>query len=316
MKKRKRTALEMMAAVRIAPVQKTEAQPYERGTGLQKFRATYDAEQEAEKQRQEEIKMQPVRAAERDISTSLRNLIDADIPTLYTLESKYLSSQAPNAGDGSQWNNVSPEEIRASVRRAFSEFEDAFAPEGHLTAEGKNRLLRLSRVNLSTDWTDASAWAFGLRLLQLAGELDDDFIPTPAPEQPIAGKTLDDLESLDLGSRGGRDEAAKLMMRDMQQGAYEWHQAFVDSLVRDFNHTLTDAQTQSVVEIMKKRNLNFCSAADWGKARRACIKFGTLPQTLRYPSEILDDLIEISPNTYAGKMELKRQERLLGVSSN
>src|ERR1039458_6983188 len=100
-KKRKHLSrTEALARVSTAPKVTLDASaPRET---LARFTQEYDAEQNA-----------PVEAAKQEVSASLRRLIDQDQPTLYVAESSFLTATAPAIGDGSQFNGVAPEELRA-----------------------------------------------------------------------------------------------------------------------------------------------------------------------------------------------------------
>lgn len=309
---REQRATAARLAIASAPVARYNA-PQGR-ENLKSFTAEYDAQQAADEQARKDEVERPIRKAQEEHSRLLRELIDADLLAGLDTESQFLAATAPSIGTGDQFIGQSPETIRATCRKALSEAEDNL--NGQLTEKGRIRAWEIARANKNIDVTKPESWSQIFYLLGASGTLTvEEFIPRLEPVNSLKTPNIDDIENIDLGSRSGRDEAARILMRDMQQGAYEWYQAFHDSLVRDFSHYLTDEQTKSVIEVMKARNLNFCSAKDWGRARRAAIKFGTLPETLRYPSEILDDLIEITPNTYEGRQELKRQERLLRVPS-
>jgi hypothetical protein len=166
------------------------------------------------------------------------------------------------------------------------------------------------------DWTRVAAWSQLFYLLRTAGELTSgDFVETPTPAaqpvaQPVAG--LESIENLDLSTREGRKLVEPILMRGMQQECFEWYSAFVDSIWKNFNYALTDDEVKAIVSVMRERNLNFTNAKDWDRARLTAIARGQVNPKLKYPAEILNQLIEETPlDSFTAKQELRRKERLL-----
>ena len=317
-KKHKRSSIEALLAVQTVPVHKVApTEPFRNETGLQKFqREEKERERREERARKAEAE-RPIRKAQEEHSRLLRELIDADILAGLDTESQFLAATAPNIGNGSQFNGISPEAIRATIRCAFSEFEDSIASEGKFTEKGRLRCQQVARANCEVDWTRVAAWSQLFYLLRTAGEMrQDHFIETPTPlAQPVERTpTLADLEQSDTSTREGRKQAAALLMHSMQGETLEWYRAFADSLAQNLGHYLTDAETSAVISVMKARNYNFTNAKDWDRARLCCVRQGTLSKTLMYPAEKLDELIsetDFSTNEFEKKRELRKAERLL-----
>jgi hypothetical protein len=305
-KKLGRTAA--LAAILSAPVQRTEAAPYDSRTGLQKFTEQYETDQAAEKDAQ----FVPARRLMAERSVALRSMIELDSAALYSAPSSFLESTAPSIGSGDQWNNVSPDEIRATIRRVFSEFEDSIAASGKLTEAGRQKLQQLSRANLCIDWTQSSAWSQAFYLLRAAGELDEDFIETetPAPSaQPTAYVDVDDeIEKLDTSTRSGQQTARTLLAGQLFKGdAKQVFQEWVASLWNNFDFVPSEAEQKLAIEFCIQRNLSFLDRRTYDTCRRVLISRGIFPERCLTNADRADMSIETADTqSYAGRMLLKR----------
>jgi hypothetical protein len=313
--RKKLSRAEALALVTVAPKVALDAQETHSTystSGLKAFQHKYEGEQE-------EAREAPLRAAKGEHSRLLTQLVEQDIPTLYSAPSTYLEATAPSVGTGDQFNGISPESIRATIRKAFSEFEDSLS-EGKLTMSGKQKMQNVARANLNIDTTQAAAWQQIFTLLRTSGEILDqgdsdqpDFIVNEIQEEPEQRESL--TQTLDANStfdRTGRKAIADSMMGDMQDEAAKAFQIFNASIEREFNYSFSDSDTQSLIEVMKQRNLLFTSQKAWSEAKLVCIKRGLLPRSLMSKQELFDEMIEnADTQSYAGRQELKRQERLL-----
>lgn len=276
--------------------------------GLTAFQHKFDAEQEAER-------TAPMRAAQTEQSRLLRQLIEQDIPTLYVAGSTFLAATAPSAGDGSQWDGILPESIKATIRRAFSEFEDSIAATGKLTASGKQKLQSLARANLNCDATQGAFWAQAFYLLRAAGELSEvDFVETPTPQVQPTESFDEVLESNDSFSRQGRKNIADAAMRSMSIECKQMYDAFAASILRNFQHELTDDETKHAIEFMQRYNLNFMKPADWDRARVCLVRAGLMKEGLIYPQEALSQAVEdttVPLSNYEARRDFARRARMI-----
>jgi len=178
---KRRDPLAALLAVNQMKPFAVQSQPYE--TPRQKFDRE---EREAEEARRAK-ELAPVRQVEAEHSKLLRELINNDIVAGLDTESTFLAATCPSIGDGSQFNGISPEAIRATIRRALSEFEDSIT-EGKFTEKGRLRCQQVARVNCEIDWTQKSAWQQAFYLLRAAAELtEDDFVEKVTPVEQHRG---------------------------------------------------------------------------------------------------------------------------------
>ena len=308
--KRKLSRSEALALVTVAPRVQVAQTPYDGRTGLQKFTEEFN-------RAEEETRTAPVRAAQTEHSRLLRELIDGDIPMLYSGESQFLAATAPQIGNGDQFNNIPPDHIRATIRRVFSEFEDSIASEGKITETGKRKLQSLARLNLECDWTQIASWVQALALLRAANELSDaDFVAVQSVAQPAQPESFDDvLAKSDTFSREGRKQVAAAAMKAMSLECNQMFDAFYNSIVRNFGYSLNDSEVNAVVEFMKRHNLNFLKPSDWDRARVACVKAGLIERSdLLYPQEALSEAVEatgVPLDSYEARQDFIRRSRLI-----
>jgi len=306
--KRKISAVEALSKIRTAPKVTLEAgDTHSRysTSGLTAFRHRYEEEQ-----------FEPVRKATQELSATLSKLIEDDSSTLYSAESQFLAATAPSIGEGTQFDGVSSESIRATIRKSFSTWEDSNV-KGKLTQSGREKMQRCARANLNIDSTQVAAWQQIFTLLRQSGELQDqgdsdqpDLIVTEIPDETAQRAGLESLESLDLSSRSGQRIAREIANSDYfgREGAAMFAQ-WEAHIYRDYGVTLTDEQKKAVVTWLMKWNKNPLSHTSWNEARRALGKAQIIPLMVT-DDEVLAERIEHSNlNDRDARMEFAAESR-------
>jgi hypothetical protein len=310
--KRKLTAVEALSKIRTTPkVALDVPQPRE---NLKTFSAAYDAEQYEKNEA-------PLRAVKSEHSRLLQQLIDQDTPIVYVAESSFLTATAPSIGDGSQFNNIPPEAIKATIRRIFSEFEDSIKDEGTLTASGRQKLQNLSRANLSIDWLQVSSWKQALYLLRAVGELTDqgdsetpDFVVKEVEPQETPTVDADSaIEKLDTTTRDGQKKARTLLANylfsvDAKSVFDEW----IASLSNNFDFMPTEDQQRAALDIFIERNLSFLSRKSYDDVRKVLVARGMFPERCLTNEDRAAILVEATDaRSYQERQDLKAKLALL-----
>ncbi len=319
---RKNKNLSRIEALVMPSTQVAQSAPRET---LRSFTREYDAQQAAEQKAREDAALAPVRQAEAQLTESLRALRAQHAAALLAGTSDDLLSRCTQITDEDVIENGAPisiEVVRVRITNALDTIVLKLEDEGiRITDDGRTKLRRIAQQARyrSINWMDASNWQALFTYADDLNALNDrdvsrTRIAPQAVEAPVASESFDDvLNRESTFSRSGAKKIAQAAMASMQSEAAAAFELFRASIEREFHYVFSQSEIDALIAVMRNRNLTFCSLRDWSQARRACINFGSLPETLRTPSEILDDLIEITPNTYEGRQELKRQERLLKV---
>ena len=288
-----------LAAIQTAPKTALDT-PAEPRNGMKAFAHKFDIDQEA-------TKNAPLKAAQGEHSRLLRELIDRDIPTLYVAPSSFLEATAPSVGDGSQFNNVNPQEIRATIRRVFSEFEDSIMAEGQLTVSGRQKLQNIAQVNLSVDWTQVPSWTQAFYLLRAAGELSIE--PSAQPEQDQTDHLQEVLDAPNSreGERAARVAAnASYWTGEAAEMFSQWSQLLYDT----WEVTLTAPQKQAVVQYFLDTNKSFLRHESFNEARRYLVKAGVLPSNMVTEDEVLAGRLEhTNLNDRDARIEFAQESR-------
>lgn len=296
---KKLSRAEALAILSTAPVQRVAA-PQGRET-LKSFTAQFDAE---EKQRAEA----PIKTAQTEHSRLLKQLIDGDLATLYSAESKFLAATAPNIGNGDQFNNIPPEAIKATIRRVFSEFEGSIATTGKLTASGKQKMQSLARANLNCDATQVAFWTQAFYLLRAAGELTtEDFVETPA-QQPEA-QPSDLLSALDAqpDTRDGARRAKELANEHFfSVECREVYDRFLAHCARVWDFYPTEQQARAMVQWFQDTNRSMIAdKTAWDDMRRSLVSREIFPRVSPTGKSMLtdDELLaeRIESSNFTGK---------------
>lgn len=320
-KKHRRSALESMLHAATMPVTKIEVAPYDSRSGLAKFTAAEEAREQSESQRAEELATAPLRAIEAARVESMRVLREEHARYVFTAPSAELAARCAQIPENLEVQSV--EQFRSQIRDSFNTWRLSAENDGlTLSQSGLEKLRRAAAANTSVDFRDPQSFCELYVLLENLGCFTDSDRtiqrPEPQPQERAqterSRRTLADLESVNTDTRAGRAEASQILMEDMQLEVRTWYNAFADSLVRNFDHYLTNQETKAICNQMTLMNRSWTNAKNWDLSRIELVKKGLLPQNLRYRNEILDDLIESGDTrSYTGRRELQRQERLLGT---
>lgn len=304
--KRKLSAFEALAIANSKPVEKiTVGDTHSRysASGLREYQREYEQEQEA-----------PLRAAKNEHARLLQQMIENDSPVLYSAPSTFLAATAPSL-DASRFNGVDPQIIRASLRKAFEEFESQIASEGKITSDGRKKLQRIAMANPDIDFTQSQSFYQAFLLAYHAGEMTDqgdsetpDFIvqEIAEPEPTFAEK----LEGIDLSDRKGNALARKLADHDYfgREGAQMmllWEQ----HLAKDYRVILDDTQKRAVVAWLMKWNRNPLRHECWNEARRALGKAGIIPLMLTEDEKLAESLESANLNDFAARRRYANESR-------
>jgi hypothetical protein len=240
-------------------------------------------------------------------------LIEQDAATIYVSSSSFLAATCESIGDGSKFDNVSPEEIRATIRKTFSTFCDEIANTGTLTVSGKEKSQSIARVNLDCDPTIVGTWRQIHYLLCALDELTDtDFIATPAPEQESTA-TFDSVLKVLPDTFDGRRDARLLCNEDYFLGEGkavfdEWR----GSILSNFHVTLDESEQRAAIDWFLKNNCSFLSRPSYDQCRLNLVARGILSEQCLTPEDRAALLVESSPaQTYTDRQELKRKLSLL-----
>jgi DNA polymerase elongation subunit (family B) len=297
------------------PVQKVAVEQFRNETGLQRFRREESEREAAEKQRQkdaEQARIQPLLDEQNDL---LRQLRTEQAQNLYSGPSEELQercTRVPDAVPGSV------DEIRAQVRDAFNGFRLQAEQEGlTLTQSGIEKMSRVAAQNTRVDYREQDNFAILFQTMESYGLFTAHDRTLPAPqeqgqrrEEPVTPAL--DLEHLNTDTKAGRQEAARIMLSENQFEAASWFAQFTAQIQKDFHYQLDQQETEAICNKMRQTNRSWTSAKNWSLSRLDCIKQGSLPQALYYPSERLDLLIEqTDTNSYAGRRALRQAEQQL-----
>jgi len=309
---RKLSRSEALGLVNAAPVTPVENGKYESP------RARFNREEAEEAERQAAIRMQPVRQAEQQLNTTMQELRAQHADDLLSGSSQAFLSYTTPITDDDVVENGKPIEIsvvRERIRNAFDQVALKLEDEGiRFTKEGRQRLQSIAQIAQyrSVNWMLAKNWLALFQYADEVGLMTERECSRHAALQPVAAPVMTSLEELNTETREGRAKASRLLMESMQEEARLWFNAFADSISRNFSYALSDKEAKDVCDQMLLMNRSWTVARNWDLSRRELVRKGLLPERLRYPNEILDDLIETGDTrSFSGRKELQRQERLL-----
>jgi hypothetical protein len=288
---------------RVSSMPRTESAQLPKPESMQAFKHRYESEQE-------EIRNAPLKAAQHQVSQSLRRLIEQDQPTLYVAPSSFLAATAPQVADN-QFAGISIEDCRASIRRAYSEFEDSIAADGKLTASGKQKLQALAKANLNCNSTQVAFWSQAFYLLLNLGELSElDFIETPQPQATQPTESFDSILEILPDTHDGRKDARALCDADYfgREGAAMMSQ-WEAHIYRDYGVILTDNQKKEVVSWLVKWNKSPLVHESWNAARRALGKAQVIPLMVTEDEALAERLEHSNLNDYSARREFASESR-------
>ena len=314
MKKHKRVSRsEALGKIATAPVTRLEAEPFRNETGLAKF-----TREEAEREAAEKVaQLAPMQELATEHSKALRELIDQDMLAGLDTPSSFLEATTQGIGDGSQFNNIPPDAIRATIRRALSEAEDKIT-DGKLTESGRQKCWTIARANRNCDVTQSASWYQIFYLLRAAGELGvTDFIPA-APEQEQPEDLLAELES-QPDTEAGRKRAQQIsLLHHYSVEVREVMMRFLEHCDTQFGFTPTESQLRAMVQWFTDANRSMLNDRHaWNDMRVALVKRCILPRvspdgrSLLTPDELVSERVEVSSfvgdGAYAAKRELAQE---------
>jgi hypothetical protein len=154
----------------------------------------------------------------------------------------------------------------------------------------------------------------------VSGFVDNEAIPsrfvvTPIPQAPQAPakKPVDPME---LWSTEKRDELQMIfgiVNKDWQAEFLRWATAWSDSLLNNFNYSISDKLLMKTAEFLQARNLSPFRCDSWDAARRYFVSCGMMPDSMLTDQERLNALIDGSDLSNPGvrrMINIKQQEIL------
>ncbi len=320
--KRKLSRVEALARVSTAPVVKINA-PYERGTGLQKFTRQYEVQIAAEEQARKDAAERPIRAAEQQLTESLKALRAQHAAALLAGTSDDLLSRCTQITDDDVIENGAPisiEVVRVRITNALDTIVLKLEDEGiRITADGRQKLRGIARQerNRSINWMDASNWqALFIYADDLAILNDRDVTRTQvAPQPAVVEQPPDLLAEMEAqpDTHEGRKRARELGNQHLfSVEAKCVFDEWLASLSNNFDFVPTEAEQRAAIDLSIERNLSFLNRKHYDDVRKAMVARGIFPERCLTNSDRAALLVENSPaQTYGEKQELKRKLALL-----
>lgn len=311
-KKKRLDRTAVLLGLQTMPRTNFQSQPRET---LKSFQHKYE-EDEREAQ---EATLAPARVQVAEYSRALQELLQNDLVAGLDVPSSFLAATCEQVGNGAKFANRSPEEIRATIRRVYSEWEDTLT-EGTLTASGKQKMQACARANTECDPTVVSTWQQIFTLLRNSGTLVDqgdsenpDFIVREEPE-PVAQQSFDDvLATNSTESLAGRRAIETAAMQSMQNEAADMFAQWSRLLYDTWGVILSEEQKQAVAAWFLKWNKPYRRHESWNECRRALVKSGVFQSNMILPDEALADAVENSTvplDSWKARQDFARRARL------
>lgn len=237
------------------------------------------AQKERELLAQEELKLAPVRAAERALNATMLTARNHRAAALLTIPSSELAELIPS-------ENVT-ENLVPRIREAFNTFRLSLENQGVKLHESfTKKLLQISEVNPSLRWSDAETF----RQVFLYGsecgvwtESDLTLPPTPEVkrEQPKT-KSFDEI----LATERDPDVLRNAVFQQaMGVEAKETWSGWESSLYTHFGYTLPEKVGRTAAAWFQRQNRSYLDKSAYDDCRKAFVKEGLMPAHLLTRSE-------------------------------
>jgi hypothetical protein len=259
---------------------------------LAEFRRRYNREQ---KQQSEAAIQQSVA----ELTDTMIQLRAAQREALFKVPSEELAavtSQVPEYVEGSV------DEVRSQIKSALHTVIMELSRSGvTLRDSGRDKMVVVSRLNLTVDWRVAANWRKLYEHMSESGLnvfTDEDVSLPKKPEPPAPTPTIDAILNQ---NNGETTEGRKRMVKAVEDTLInrEWRNCwagFANSIYYNFDgYMLNEREKQTFYDTMVRRNLSLNRPADYDTCRVALVRSGDLGKGfphLLYPSEILASQIE------------------------
>jgi len=214
----------------------------------------------------------------------------------------------------------SVDEIRSQVKSALHTIIVELARGGvTLRESGRDKMVAVSRLNLTVDWRVAANWRKLYEHMSESGlnVFTDEDVTAPKPVVEEAPKpTIGDLEKINIGAgteseRRARHLVTNLMAAEIQPIADRWY----EHLYSDYGFVPTAAQHKYVMDWFGQ-GANPMILSSWDAARRSAVSVGVFPNHMLTPREqaSLDlENLNLATMSFDDKRQLKnRLQRLQG----
>ncbi len=319
-KKHNRSSLEALLAVQTAPTVKYTA-PQGRET-LSSFTREYEAAEQRKKDAEEQARLAPVKAAEQQLTETLKALRREQAQALQTVESYYLNTECPLIQDGDFTAQDSVEAIRVRVRNAFDAARQTLEETDGVRLEqgALERCQRVSKLNLQVSWVTPKAWETLIRhMIELGAFSPHDVTHLRAAqpvEQPVQETPVNTLDALDAlpNSREGERAARELALRHyLSVEASEMFFKWLKHLYDDYNgFSPNEEQKKAAIQFFQTWNRSYLNYQSWDECRRYLVAAHVFPSHLLTPDEKLSIELEDADLTDRNvRVEFARRSRLI-----